>query len=117
MDDLQRQICRRVYTETIMVSEIYRMFSERASICQNPIFIIGSPRSGTSILALSLAQHSNLWTSGESYFIFDLFGANRLLSAYKRAYNDPSDNLLKKEDVSFQEFAALIGLGINTIFI
>ncbi len=39
-------------------------------ICPEPIFIIGSPRSGTSILAWSLAQHSELWTEAESDIFF-----------------------------------------------
>jgi sulfotransferase family protein len=37
--------------------------------CENPIFIIGSPRSGTSILAWSLAEHSQLEVFAESNFL------------------------------------------------
>jgi hypothetical protein len=37
--------------------------------CENPIFIIESPRSGTSILAWSLAEQSQLEVFAESNFL------------------------------------------------
>ena len=42
---------------------------ETVEICPSPVFIIGSPRSGTTILARSLAEHSAFWTSEESHFL------------------------------------------------
>lgn len=45
------------------------------TICENPIFIIGSPRSGTSILAWSLAEHSQLDVFDESNFLWNLSAA------------------------------------------
>src|SRR5208283_4344638 len=45
--------------------------------CPDPVFILGAPRSGTTALAWSLAQHSSLWTSGESYILWELFGHQR----------------------------------------
>lgn len=30
------------------------------------IFVLGCPRSGTSVLAWALAQHEHFWTSAES---------------------------------------------------
>jgi hypothetical protein len=37
--------------------------------CENPIFISESPRLGTSILAWSLAEHSQLAVFAESNFL------------------------------------------------
>jgi len=52
------------------------------NISQNtPLFIIGSPRSGTSIISWALAQHDNFWTSAESDFILFLFGKGKLQDA------------------------------------
>jgi len=88
-----------------------------AAICPNPVFIIGAPRSGTSILAWSLAQHSQFWTSGESYFVFDLFGQNaKAKAAYDRAAVISSEGWLQRESVSLPEYLAYLGLGANALF-
>jgi hypothetical protein len=88
-----------------------------AAICPNPVFIIGAPRSGTSILAWSLAQHSQFWTSGESYFVFDLFGQNaKAKAAYDRAAFISSEGWLQRESVSLSEYLAYLGLGANALF-
>ena len=36
-------------------------------ICENPVFVIGSPRSGTTATAQSLNRHPDLWVGKESY--------------------------------------------------
>lgn len=89
---------------------------ERAQICPNPIFIIGSPRSGTSILAWSLAQHSQLWTSAESDILFYLFGHGHLEKAYETAFARPDGTWLSKQKVDRSEFYSFLGLGINAMF-
>jgi len=84
--------------------------------CDSPIFIIGSPRSGTSILAWSLAQHSMLTTFDETNMFRELFGGNRLDEVYARASARPdSGDWLRRSDVSADEFVASIGLGVNTL--
>ena len=94
--------------------------SSRA-IAPNPtrsrgVFVIGCPRSGTSVFSWALAQHSNFWTSGESDYVATLFGGGHLYSAYKQAYDRTDRGWLKKEDVSFAEFMAKIGLGLEELF-
>src|SRR5262245_43980994 len=56
----------------------------RVRICTRPVFIVGSPRSGTTILAWSLAKHSHFWTSDESQILWDLFEGGRLGRNYGR---------------------------------
>jgi hypothetical protein len=85
-------------------------------ICPSPVFVIGSPRSGTTVLARSLAQHSELWASGESYVLFHLFGpANFAGRAFDRAMEVPGPRWLRREEVSRGEFLAYLGTGINAL--
>jgi hypothetical protein len=64
------------------VTEVQRdaLHKPRAPIC-----IIGSPRSGTSVLVWSLAQHSQLWASSESDNLYALYGPNEVRRIYERA--------------------------------
>ncbi|HEX4963504.1 MAG TPA: sulfotransferase [Thermoanaerobaculia bacterium] len=81
-----------------------------------PIFIIGSPRSGTSILARSLAAHSQLWTSGESYILFDLYGAGRVEAAFERARVLSRGSWFDDQKVTKSEFLRCLGLGVQALF-
>lgn len=81
------------------------------------VFVIGCPRSGTSIFSWALAQHPNFWTSAESDYLRTLFGKGHLYSAYKQAYDRADRGWLKKEGVSFAEFMAKIGLGPEGLFV
>jgi hypothetical protein len=86
-------------------------------ICPNPVFVIGSPRSGTTVLARSLGQHSELWASGESYVLFHLFGPADLAGrAFDRAMAIPGPRWLRREEVSREEFFLHIGTGVNALF-
>jgi hypothetical protein len=82
----------------------------------NAVFVIGCPRSGTSVLAWALAAHPNFWTSSESDFILELCGRGRLRQIYKTAYERPDHGWLEKHQVSYAELAAYIGLGIDQLF-
>lgn len=81
-----------------------------------PVFILGCPRSGTSVLSWALAQHRAFWTSAESDFLFFLFGQGRLGSAFRRAYDRPDEGWLKRNDMTFEEFAACLGRGVEAVF-
>lgn len=96
----------RVVTEQI---------AAREQVCSNPIFIIGSPRSGTSILAWSLAQHSQLWTSSESDILLYLFGDDCLDIAFQTA-KERSGSWLQEQGVERAEFLRFLGLGANALF-
>ena len=92
----------------------------RIEICPNPIFIIGSPRSGTTALAWALAQHSQLWTSGESYIAWELFGSSRgregldLIQQTSKVL--ASGSWLSREQIDRRELLAHLGLGINALY-
>ena len=80
------------------------------------VFIIGCPRSGTSVFSWALAEHANFWTGPESDFLVTLFGRGRLHDTYKQAFDRGDSGWLRSQDVSFTEFAAKIGLGAGTLF-
>jgi hypothetical protein len=86
-----------------------------APICPNPVFVIGSPRSGTTMLAHSLGEHNELWVSGESDVLFFLFANGFVERSFDRAMEIPGERWLRLEDVSRKEFLAYLGMGINAL--
>ena len=88
----------------------------KLEVCPNPIFIIGAPRSGTSVLGWALAQHGSLWTSRELDLLFNLYGKNHLWDAYRDATARPEGNWLFEHGVARPELFAYLGLGINALF-
>jgi hypothetical protein len=86
-------------------------------VCVNPIFIIGSPRSGTTALARALGVHPELWTSHESYIIHSFFGDDRANRTWKgNVEREQAPSWLKTEQVMREEFLGFLGLGINALF-
>jgi hypothetical protein len=81
--------------------------------CPNPVFVIGSPRSGTSILPWSLAQHPDLWTSGESEFLLGLFAK---ADAVHKALSERPHTFITRNEVERKEFLGALGLGVNALF-
>jgi sulfotransferase family protein len=88
----------------------------RIELCESPIFVIGSPRSGTTILAIALAQHSELWTSDESAYLFQLLGSDRIANKLEQARAQPSPSWIRTQGVSDDEFFAYLGLGLNALY-
>lgn len=85
-------------------------------VCDSPVFIIGSPRSGTTALSRALARHSRLWTSHESYFLHTLFGNGKLTSTFERHRHRAAPSWLKTEEVEAEEFLGFLGLGVNALY-
>lgn len=87
------------------------------SLCSSPVFVIGSPRSGTTALARALGEHSRLWTSHESYFLNGLYGRGRAGDAWRRdAERKQAPSWVKTEEVSRQEFLGFLGSGVNALY-
>jgi hypothetical protein len=82
-----------------------------------PVFIIGSPRSGSTILAWSLAQHEDFWTSSESHFLWPLLGGSDHISKTFQTYkNWPGGSWLSVEKVEYDEFLGFLGVGFDVLF-
>lgn len=92
-----------------------RAMTVSVQVTTRPIFIIGSPRSGTTALAASLQRHTALWTSEESQILWDLFGSGRLSKNYQR--RGASDHSwLVRRGVDRNTFLEFVGLGMNALF-
>ncbi len=85
-------------------------------ICDSPIFIIGSPRSGTSVLAWALHQHPALWTSLESNLFLYMFREGQLETVFQTARDRPEGTWLAEHHVEQPEFLGYLGLGLNALW-
>ncbi len=84
--------------------------------CENPIFVIGSPRSGTSALGWALGEHSQLATLVESSILEALFKDQYAEKAYETAKVRPNGkNWVMRYDVSRSEFLGYLGAGLNAL--
>jgi hypothetical protein len=82
-------------------------------ICENPVFVIGSPRSGTTALAFALGRHPDLAASSESQILVDLFGRNKVLD---RNYAREGGSWLRNQGIGAEDFLADVGFGFNRLF-
>lgn len=88
--------------------------SNNIEICSSPVFIVGCPRSGTSVIAWSLARHSKLWVSAESDFLAELIA--QVKKIYSTGTRRGAQHWLVKEDISLEAFMMFAGLGINALY-
>jgi hypothetical protein len=80
-----------------------------------PIFVVGSPRSGTSIVTWCLGQHPNIITLEESVGIGDLAVALAVCYETKTALHNRS--LFSEMCMQRQEFLAAFGKTINGLIL
>lgn len=80
-----------------------------------PIFVVGSPRSGTSILTWCLGHHPNLFPVPESNWMGD-FAVN-LASAYQIGAARVDYSILSAMDIRDDELFAAFGRSINDLIL
>jgi len=80
-----------------------------------PIFVVGSPRSGTSILAWCLGHHPNIFPVPESNWMGD-FAAN-LAVAHQIGSARGDLSMLSAMDIRDDEFFAAFGRSINELVV
>lgn len=76
-----------------------------------PVFVVGAPRSGTSILGWSTDQHPDPFTSHAVDFVAELFGRGRLLESYRRSLR--ADGWLSQNQVNLAIFARTVAMGFS----
>jgi len=85
------------------------------SLVAKPIFVVGSPRSGTSILTWCLGQHPNMFPVPESNWIGE-FAVN-IASSYQIGAARDNRTILSAMDISRAEFFANFGHAINDLIL
>src|SRR6266699_1327556 len=91
------------------------MESSVATLTNKPIFVVGSPRSGTSILTWCLGQHPNMLVIPESAWMGDF--AIDLAIRYQIGTARGNRSVLSAMDVEREEFFARFGQSINDLIL
>jgi hypothetical protein len=86
----------------------------RPAAANRPIFIIGAPRSGTSMLAHALRRHPALWGGEESDFLGPLIRDTLDAHAFGTTRGDLQ--WLSSQQVEPEELLRAVGVGINTLY-
>jgi hypothetical protein len=86
------------------------------ALCPDPVFILGAPRSGTSILAWALAQHPRLCGGAESNLLHHLFGDRHIDTAFEALQEQHGSSWLREAGVERDAFLRYVGLGINALY-
>lgn len=85
-----------------------------ADLADAPVFVLGAPRSGTSMMAHALGSHPDLWTGEESDFLAPLLREAR--KAWEGGRTRGDLHWLAAGGVSWEEFAAWLGMGMNAMY-
>jgi hypothetical protein len=86
---------------------------EMQKVTSRPIFVVGSPRSGTSILTWCLGQHPNIFPVPESSWMGDF--AINIAIAYQIGAARGERSMLSAMDIREDELFALFGQSINDL--
>ncbi len=79
------------------------------------VFVIGSPRSGTSALAWALAQHPDMCTGPEADFPY-YFGQSREFDRVWDLCVKRQDGWIARHGITREEYLAALGLGLDQLF-
>ncbi len=79
-----------------------------------PIFVVGCPRSGTSMMQWALRAHPDVWGSAESDFLVPLIEGTK--SAYAFGIKRDRMHWLVRESVTESELLASVGTGIDSLY-
>lgn len=83
-------------------------------LTDHPIFVLGAPRSGTSMMQWALRQHSDLWGGQESDFMIPL--VEKLREIHEFGSRRENLHWLSGQGVSSDEFLQYMGIGVNALY-
>lgn len=87
---------------------------EPLAVTAQPVFVLGAPRSGTSMMQWALRQHPELWGGPESDFLIPLLAGARQAHAYGTQRGDL--HWLSRLQVDEAEFLRYVGAGVNALY-
>lgn len=90
------------------------MVGGQLAVANRPVFVIGAPRSGTSMLHWALCQHPALWGSEESDFLRPL--VDGAMTAFCEGTQRGDRHWLVRQEVTEDEFLAFLGSGVNAMY-
>lgn len=83
-------------------------------ICDSPVFVLGAPRSGTSMMQWSLRRHPHLWGGQESDYLIRMIRDLRETHEFGRTRGRL--HWLSGQNVEWPEFLRHVGFGINSLY-
>ncbi len=83
-------------------------------ITERPVFVLGAPRSGTSMMQWALRQHPNLWGGQESDFLVPMTRALRDVWEFGRTRGKL--HWISGQEVGWEEFLRHVGYGVNSLY-
>jgi hypothetical protein len=96
-------------------AQVKKKTINKPSSDSGPIFIVGSPRSGTSILTWCLGQHPNIFLQEESNWMGDF--AQQIAIAYRIGTARGQRSQLSRLGVRSEDFFGLFGQSINRLIL
>jgi len=90
------------------------MTAEPQPTSKPPVFVLGAPRSGTSMLHWALCRHEALWGSEESDFLAPLIDG--VLAAHRAGTRRGDRHWLVRQRVDEDELLAAVGGGVHALY-
>lgn len=83
-------------------------------VASRPVFVVGAPRSGTSMMQHALRRHPAFWGGEESDFLGPL--ARAVCDAHRFGTSRGAHHWLHSQGVSVDELLRSVGWGINALY-
>lgn len=83
-------------------------------VCERPVFIVGPPHGGTSLLHEALLEHPAFCAGPETDFLVALQGKLGEIHAF--GCTNGTFHWLNRMDVSLEEFSRFVGLGVSALY-
>lgn len=90
------------------------MRTANLKVTAQPVFVLGAPRSGTSMMQWALRQHPELWGGQESDFMVPL--VEHLREIHEFGSRRGELHWLSGQGVGVDEFLEYMGVGLNALY-
>ena len=87
----------------------------RTSRCENPVFVVGMPRSGTTLLAAMLSGHSSMRCGPETHFFRRLHGSDRSRLVDPASWPGPAIAFLESLEINGQAVLDAFSISVEDV--